>query len=530
MYSLLLVDDEELVRDSMSSIIDWESLGFTNIYQAEDGLEALKICEKQKMDLVLTDIVMPFMDGLELSAALNEKYPSTHVVILTGHEDFEYAKQSVDLGVKNYILKPVGASTLYVKMKEICKKLKIEANQKQYISRMRSQIHQSLPILREKFLNTLVCTQYGKGQDYLERIENLELPLKASSFIIGIVEVDLSDIHKSDIELYLFTAKNISSDCVGKNHCVFDDNNNHVIIVFNLDDFNEDAHFIIYDTLQVIQKAIYANLKVDTTCAMGSIVKDLDHLYRSYSEANTAIDCHYSLGENRVYDIKDLDYIEKSFYYPFDEIKQLINSVKFLKQNDIEKAMEQIRMKLFRDKNLSSSNIKMVVIEIITSLLKEMSAIRETPSQLWDEGFSLYNQIEHVRSLDEVLSCLLIFAVKVSKELSKQQTNSGKIIVDKVKEYIQKHYFDENTSLTKAAEYAGVSTGYLSALFKKEAGTNFVEFLTNVRMEKAMNLLKSTDKRTYEVAYETGFANPHYFSISFKKHTGMSPSDFRTLK
>ena len=106
MYSLLIVDDEPLVRKSIVKIIDWYSLGFSNIYEAEDGLEALEICRKCKVDLVLTDIVMPFMDGLELSEALTKEFPETNIVILTGHEDFEYAKQSVDLGVKNYILNP----------------------------------------------------------------------------------------------------------------------------------------------------------------------------------------------------------------------------------------------------------------------------------------------------------------------------------------------------------------------------------------------------------------------------------------
>jgi two-component system response regulator YesN len=167
-----VVDDEELVRNAITTIIDWDTLGFSNIYQAEDGLEALELCRKQKIDLVLTDIVMPFMDGLELSSALKHEFPDIHVVILTGHEDFEYAKQSVDLGVKNYILKPVGASTLYVKMKEICKKLNIEASQKQYIAKMRSQIYQSMPILQEKFY-----THWFVHSMEIKRIQKIEFRL-----------------------------------------------------------------------------------------------------------------------------------------------------------------------------------------------------------------------------------------------------------------------------------------------------------------------------------------------------------------
>ncbi len=490
----------------------------------------MEICRKHKIDLVLTDIVMPFMDGLELSAALNHEFPQTHIVILTGHEDFEYAKQSVDLGVENYILKPVGATTLYTKMSEICKKLNIEASEKQYINRMRNQIHQSMPILQEKFLYSLVCTQNRNRRDSLERIKVLGLPLEASSYVIGIVQTDLSQAHEGDIELLVFTAKNISSDCIGNKHSLFCDNDDKIIIVFNLDELEEDSHFIIYNTLQVIQKAIYSILRLNITCSMGSIVYDLKDLYKSYHEANTALDCKYSLGANRVYDINDLDYIEKSFYYPFDATKDLIYSIKFLGEAEIHKSMKEISNILLQAKALSKSNIKMVFIEIITTLLKELSGVKQVSSQIWNEGFALYTQLEHQNALEKTVKKLTDFSIKVSGELQQLQINSGKIIIENAMEFIRNNFADDNTSLSSTAEHVSVSTGYLSALFKKETGVNFIEYLTNVRMEKAMQLLKSTDKKTYEIAYETGFANPHYFSISFKKYCGQSPSDYRNMK
>ena len=115
MYTLLIADDEPLIRNGVKKIIDWESLGFSKIFLAEDGQEALDIIKKNHVDLVLTDIVMPFMDGLQLAEILSRDYPQIHVVILTGHEDFEYAQKSVGFGVKTYILKPIGAESLYKK-------------------------------------------------------------------------------------------------------------------------------------------------------------------------------------------------------------------------------------------------------------------------------------------------------------------------------------------------------------------------------------------------------------------------------
>ena len=527
MYTLLIVDDEDLIRSAVSTIIDWKSLGFSTIYEADNGRAALEICRTCKIDLVLTDIVMPFMDGLALSEALKTEFPELHVVILSGHEDFEYAKQSVDLGVMNYILKPVGASSLYLKMKEICKKLHLEKSEKQYISKMKSQLHQSIPIMQEKFLYVLVCTEYGKRSDIHEKIKSLELPLTSSQYIIGIVETDMSFVDNTDVELYLFITKNIVMDVIGHGHCLFDDNNNHVIIVFNVEEINEDAQRIMYDTLQVIQMSVSDILKVNITCAEGSLVQDLGDLNRSYNEALTALDCRYSLGYNRVYYINDLDFIEKSFFYPFDGIKDLINSVKFLTQQDIEICMRKICADLLTSKSLSSPNIKMVFIEIISNLLKELSNSKQVSDNVWNMGFSLFNQLESMKSVDEVSKNLLAFSIRVSQELHKLQSDSCQLIIQRAKEYIENNYMDESVSLSTAAENVVVSTGYLSVLFKKETGINFVDYLTNTRMEHAKKLLKNTEMKSYEIAYAIGYSNPHYFSISFKKYSGMTPSEYK---
>lgn len=183
MYTLLIADDEPLIRNGVKKIIDWESLGFSEIFLAEDGQEALDIIRKNHVDLVLTDIVMPFMDGLELTEILSREFPQIHVVILTGHEDFQYAQKSVGLGVKNYILKPIGAESLYKEMKEICEKLHIENSQRQYIQSMKNQLRQSLPVLQEQTLNKIVCSADRNLRLYLERAKSLQLESELASKI-----------------------------------------------------------------------------------------------------------------------------------------------------------------------------------------------------------------------------------------------------------------------------------------------------------------------------------------------------------
>lgn len=527
MYTLLIADDEPLIRNGVKRIIDWESLGFSRIFMAEDGVEALEIIRNNKVDLVLTDIAMPFMTGLELSEILAKEFPQIHVVILTGYEDFEYAQQSVDLGVKNYILKPVGAETLYKKMKKICEALHIENKEKEYVASMKKQLQQSLPALRLSMLNRIVCMENVHISKYLERCEGLGIHLTEGPFIVTTADLEMSRFSPEDYDLYLFAAKNITAECVGQEHYTFEDSKGRLVILFRCCVLGEDARDIVYQTLCVIQKAIYNNLKIETTCGNGSVAESAEELHASYLSARRAAECKFSLGTNNVYDIRDLDYLEKSFYYPLKETKSLTKAIKFQEEEEIREAVHEIVYAGNSGRSLSGINMKMIYIEAFTSLLRELSDLKEVAEEIWNDGFSFFRDIDRLGTPEVVEERLFSFACKIKKEMEAVQTNSSMQIIERVKEFVNQNYKDPELSLSSAAEFACVSTGYLSGLFKKEAGTNFVKYLTDVRMEKSMELLRTTDMKTYEIAYETGFANPHYFSVSFKKYTGMSPSDFR---
>lgn len=525
-YGLLVVDDEDLIRNAVTKVIDWARLGFTHIYEAEDGEAALAICRSRRVDLVLTDIVMPFMDGLELSRILQTEFPQIHIVILTGHEEFDYAKQSIHYGVKNYILKPVGAESLYREMQGICESLHIESKQKQYIAKMGSQLHESLPLLREKFLYALVCTTYRKGKENEKRIANLEIPLYSKQYLVGIVEADFGQVDDEDMELFLFAVKNICMDTVGNQHCVFDDGQ-CIIIIFNLDQYGEGCRMVIYETMEVILKALEIAMKISAAGAIGSPADSIEYLNRSYREACAALECRYLLGYNRIYDIRDLAQIEDVFLYPTNEIKQFLYAMKFLDQDELDATMQQIEQTCMANKSLSVSNIKMIYFEILTGILKELSATKIPQEMLWQQGIALYRQMDSQSTIKQFATGIMMFAGNVSKVLQTAQQSSSQDLIRRAEDYMEQQYMNSELSLPMVAGKIGISTGYLSGLFKKESGRNFIEALTEIRMCHAMQLMKQTDKKNYEIADETGFSNPHYFSISFKKYSGMSPSKFR---
>lgn len=528
MYTVLLVDDEPIVRRGISRVINWESLGFTTVYEAEDGAQAFEIIKKHAVDLLITDIVMPYIDGIELAQMVSKEFPKTQIVILTGHEDFEYAKKSIDFGVKNYILKPVGADTLYEKIKKICEKLQFETWQQQYMKNMQKQLNESKPIIQEKILYTLVCTERYTTKDIQNKIRELDIPLGEGPFAVGVIEPDLQNMDNH--ELFYLAAKNLAKESVGKFACVFDDNKNQILLVFNGKQFaGSDPLDVSYNTLQVIQKSIHSTLKTDVSCGQGGLVNKLEELNQSYQEAVNALECKHSLGANRVYGIKDLGYLHKAFYYPAQYIEDLLYAIKFEESVKIAECFEVIHKDLITHK-LSTTNTKMVCVEIVTILLKQLSSLKLQDEKLGQIGFLIYKTIGEMKSLESVLEEIQEFAEYVHDQLFMAQNRSSWELIERVKQYVLDNYMLPELSLAMAAENVAVSTGYLSALFKKETGTNFIKYLTAIRMDKAQELLVRTDMRTYEIAHETGFANPHYFSITFKKNVGISPSEFRQAK
>ena len=193
-YKIMLVDDEEEVRTSIIRKIDWQDAGFEVIGDAENGKEALEKIEQNEPDVVLTDIRMPYMDGLEMAENIRQRYPSIKIVIFSGFDEFEYAKKAIKLNVIEYILKPVNVEELTAILKKIKKNLDEEIEQKRDVSLLRENYKRSLPILREQFLKDLVSRQMDE-MTVAERLEQYDIPLASAKKWISIaVKVELSAV------------------------------------------------------------------------------------------------------------------------------------------------------------------------------------------------------------------------------------------------------------------------------------------------------------------------------------------------
>jgi two-component system response regulator YesN len=548
MYKLILVDDEEEVRKGIVKKIDWGQYGFEIIGEAENGIEALEIAEKVVPDVVVTDIKMPFMDGLTLSKKLREKFPTTKIIILTGFDEFEYAQKAINLDIVEYILKPISSKEMIDMLVRVKAKIDEEIAQKKNIETLKEHYKKSLPLLKEKFLGSLITSRINKDE-ILEKSHNYGLNLHGKGFVVTALSADLdtaTTINSDDRdgkhfketttfgisegkEITKFAVLNISEEIVNKygSGIVFL-HNDYIVIIFTSENDNRDALmgkalFILEEIRQCMEK--YHHFTV--TIGVGTFCKDIVNISYSYENAITALDYRLILGNNRVICIEDVE-PQCSKRVVFDELKErsLMSCIKVGTTEEIIETVEAL-FKEIMDEKTSFQDYQIYLLEILTTILKIAKDLNVDMDNLFGVNYNLFVEMYKFKDLKEVKGWLIGMCTKIKSFISKERKDTCKLLVKRATEYLNHHYHENDITIDKICKLLYISPTYFSTIFKKETKLTFVNYLTHVRMEAAKELLRSTDLKTFEIAQKVGYSEPNYFSYCFKKNFGISPSEYR---
>lgn len=525
---VLIVEDEEIVRKNMCRIIDWQSLGFEDVYEAEDGLEAYILALQIKPRLIISDILMPNMDGLEFISKIKLELPNSIIIILSGHDDFAYAKKALRLGVSDYILKPVGAKTFTQNVKEILKKYEQRYNQAFELEETKKMLFECLPIMQENILSKLVCTLGSKEYLY-DELSYWKISINDPPFFVIIIDPDLTTLNAYNQGIYLYSTKKMISDILGEKHIVFVNKNEEIVVIFSATP-NEDLYMLrehIFSAMKVVQYSLQSYLNISTTIAIGSKCESLDNLYLSYNDALTALENRYLLGNYTIYDYYDLTPKDNFYYYPEEKLSDFQLAVKSCNSSRLTSIIDAIFSPQNNAISIPIMPMKVIASEMVLFLIKIACNDCESSDSLYEEGTKLFNKLNKYTSINNIAQSVLDYSQTVIQQLSHSKAKNSSSIVDQAVTYIEENYFKSDLSLSIVAKQISVSSGYLSILFKKEKGVNFSDYVNKIHMEKSIYLLRTTKLTTYQIAEEIGFNNSHYFSLCFKKYTGVSPTEYR---
>lgn len=537
MYKILLVDDEILVRDAIRENIDWGKLDCELIGDCENGKQAVEFVKTHEVDIVLTDILMPYMDGMELSHFLHDNYPDILIVIFSGFGEFEYAKKAIQYNVSEYMLKPVTAMELtkvIENMKEKLDSRKKEQRKMESLTQVSQDYHKNANVIRSKALDCLVkCTR--DVQVSLDELERMGITFQAASYRVAVFDIDTySDMYQMDMDkqqesaLMAFVLFNVGDEIVvqEKAGVVYQEGNNRVCIIFagnRTKEFSESIHRICHE----IQKKVKEVIGLETSIGIGSWVRSPHELIYSYRLAAKAIDYRYLLGGNLLFDMEEKKTDNSIFL--INDLEILTESIKSGDRRLMEKTLGQIETEI-KSALVEKSYACIYLQQVIRAIGNTCQSLGEEPEKIIAQREALLKAVTEQRMFSQAAALVEKYAQEVFDALQELNSSNGQRQGMLAMDYIQKNYMDPCLSLNSICSYLNISTSYFSTIFKEMTGETFIEVLTRVRMEKAKELLENTTMKNYEIAEKVGFSDPHYFGISFKKITGKTPTEYAREK
>ncbi|MGD1817522.1 MAG: response regulator [Pleomorphochaeta sp.] len=523
MYSIIIVDDESRIRDSIKGLIPWNEYGFNIIGFAENGLEALDLIEEKAPDVIITDIRMPYMDGIELIKELRKTSPTTSIVILSGHDEFSYAQTAIKYNVTEYVLKPVSKNDIIDLLKNIKIKLDNEISLRTDKERLNKIYNNLIPAIKEKTINEIYLGNYN---GMIKQAEEYGLPVYYNYYMTCLIEPEIND----DIELNLLTIKDILKNHFdSKNNIIQSIINNKMILTFYYSLKGQESiekPLFKKRTLKQIQEiSQFIHFYTKSKCNIGisKIVNDIKDLNIAYKECIQAINYKAYYKDQNIFFIEDLEpisLIEATENLQDDYIENLISSIKLGSEEDIDQAVDLLFSK---DSNYNPLEVESYVMKILSLLTNLALSYNINLSKY----LGLINKISSVNTINTVIPQIKEISIKINQKIQEKRESSNIKFVEEAKKLIEQNYQDKNFNQDVICDTLGVSNAYFSSTFKKETKTPFTKALTQTRIEHAKNLIKKEVLKTYQIAERVGFSDSNYFSFCFKKITGDSPSTYK---
>lgn len=529
-YSVLLVDDEEEVIRIIMKKLDWESMGLTIIGHAANGVEALEMAEELSPDIVMTDIKMPYMDGLTLCRKLKELSRTIRVIIFSGFDEFEYAKEAIKMEAEEYLLKPVNAGELKEVFERVKSDLDRERDEKRDTEKLRSYYMESLPVLQESFYMALLEGRVAPKQ--IKRyMDTYQISLPGPYYVVTVLHISqqaLEEEEQMDPFLLALSVRRFAEEQADKRW-----RSRFVIYlgdIIMISQISEKEEILEYtnemDRLCRMTRKV-CNARV--TAGVGYLCNSLEQLQLSYQGAKQAVSYRVLYGNTRAISISEVEPTESTERDWEDAysgyIQRLMKKVRIGEVDGLEDAISQF-IAWLSNSCLSLQQYRIVMMELITELFRFTAGHELNPETIFGAG-DVYSQVLQMESTEVLDRWLRNVCANLQKAVMHERQDSTKLFVKNAEEYVQEHYADQDLSVEVICRKLNVSAAYFSTIFKKETGKTFVRYLTDYRMEKAVSLLMTGNDKTYVIAEKVGYAEPNYFSYVFKKQFGVSPSKYR---
>lgn len=512
MYKLIIADDEKIIRMGLKNVVDWESLGFEITQIFADGQEILEYLDYMIPDVILTDIKMSQVSGLDVAKYVFEHKIPCKVVLISGYQEFELAVQGLKYGAEDYLLKPTNVADIEETFTKIKKQLDILKEDWERERVERERMDEAIPLLEERFFADLILGGVIDSREYIRSRIHIIYP-----------DLDVDNSQGILVDIIIRDFEHFMSDIWEYSYDQLETNLKNFFRIYN----NQFFFHIVYKSGCIVEivgiRTGQKLQKEDCQQAMKALVEELEQSF--HFQVDFEIRCVYD-------SVLDIGRLKEDTGRTWDEKekKGYIAEQKKLIMSNISVGNIIMAQKLFHNilEELGMGNIierNNIVIDIFSTMNGLLSEINEELSQSLQTYFN-YSLLASMEKTEEVLTyCDRIFdRIKMAEE--KKEYYHTDSLINKAKAYIQENLY-RDVSQEEIANRLFICSSYLSRLFKKQTGENFTQYVTRVKMDRAIELLKDPQYKTYQVSEALGYKTPRYFSRLFRMQTGMNPSEYR---
>lgn len=530
---ILIVDDESFFRISFMSVIDWQERGYEIIGDASDGMEALKLIEEFLPDIVFLDISMPVMNGIEVLKKLNTLTLRPVVIMLSSYTDFEYVREAMKLGAFDYIHKPsLNEEVVLDLLKKASVKLSSDRERVAEYEHLKKKAEKSDVISKQEYLSGLISGSDVTEREYKYKSEELNIKFKGTNlYLFAVVIDDIEKVKKrySKEKSHIITNafENITKEVLEEKEMEYLQYRENLFIIFksfsevrSLYDIKTYVHVNVASRLQ---ESLRQLLNISVTIGISNIKNRITDIHTAFNEALDASELRFFLGRGQI-----IEYIvtKDNRDVPdenLNEIKERLNRDEWeMAKDEVSKLYNNIIGREIFDYKYAMKNYKSIFYMLRQKYL-ELKKVNSFSGyefiQIEEIIYTDYLEDIHRKTcgiIDEL--CMLANASKF-KDVKNTKINS-------LLKYIEANY-REDLSLDYLADKLELNSSYLSRLFKKETGLTLIQYINELRIEKAIHYLRTSDMKNYEIAESVGFQSVEYFNTIFKKVTNKSPSEMK---
>lgn len=534
MIKVFLVEDEFVMREGIKKNIDWAGHGYEFCGDASDGEMAFPMIKKVQPDIVITDIKMPFMDGIELSRLLKKEMPSVEIIILSGYEEFEYAKAGIQIGVAQYLTKPISGNDLLKELDMLSEKIEARRKEKELKDLYLKEMEENRQGERKDFFKELVSGNRSMSA-LLSMAEKLDIGITAMWYSLVLIKASLPDNRQEN-----YSDEYVSMD---RELCMLEEKDR--VLQFDRDlegkailfmaDSREELEQMQKESLEKARAIFEKHEGIRFFGGIGKAVERLTALSESYESASRAFAHQYLGRENMFLQLDDemgsIQPIQEDFNIANVEPKRVDRSKvrDFLRMGDGSETLYFVE-EYFRELGSSAMNSNIFRQYIMMDLYFCAAEFVEELGASKEEIEPLDISKKEIQTMEGAMHYLVGILQKAIEVRDNAASSRHQDVVDEILQYIEERFADEELSLNTIAEHVNFSPNHLSTIFSRQTGQSFIKYLTDFRMMKAKELLRCTGKRSSEISLEVGYKDPHYFSYLFKKTQGVTPTQYRGTK